>query len=574
MMMKLSEYQKIGGLNKTASALILENNISVNSPDDFESFFPDILNKKSVNTFTDFFNTMSPLEGTDEFIKIVNTYKGKKLCILSDYDCDGIMSAVILYISLKNILHLFEDIEIRIPDRLKEKYGASEELVRGSDADIYITADNGIGLTDVCSLLHSYGKEFIVTDHHLPDDDNASVPSTLIIDPKYNHDKFSDICGAVVVLKLMVALIKASSLDVEKSQALDVLGTLASIATIADCMPVLNENRFIIKLGLAQINKCKFSYNKNSKVDSTLYNIFSLIGGKDFLRNTDIATEEFISFYISPTVNAVSRVDGVVMPLVKDIIVCFSDFFGKMPFSLSGVNYKNINYQRQSLTRLLLEDYKPEKTDATKNCEVVLFKEDNYAFEIKGILGLISNKVLGSSGKPSLVGRDNLVTKEYDFSGRSNKKYNLHDGIMRLKEQYPELKITGGGHANAMGISFSDDEGNLEKFKAALSKDIAENSHEINENIFIYEPKMEDEIISTMAAYQPYGIGFSKLKFQYTGEFKYYDYDSKIATIGDYEFKIFLGRVGWKKLVGKDYTILFSMSFNKQQEVVFNNIKD
>ena len=128
---------------------------------------------------------------------------------------------------------------------------------------------------------------------------------------------------------------------------------------------------------------------------------------------------------------------------------------------------------------------------------VFVYSPDDFTYSIKGILGLIANKTSNKFKIVSLIGTPSEDGKLLEFSGRSVPNYNLHQGIERIKTEHPELGITGG-HAQAMGIKFKNEEGNLEKFKQLLESDIETNSGAYDPTTFEYEPEMEKEIFSTM----------------------------------------------------------------------------
>ena len=168
-----------------------------------------------------------------------------------------------------------------------------------------------VGSKELVEVAKRYGTEVIVTDHHLPDEVNA--PNTLIIDPKYNNDEFSDICGAYVALKLCRELYK--EIDPQRMFIIDTLVPFAGIATITDMMPMLKENRQLVKMTLDIINNIKYD------TKSSLYKILYSLGGQNFMKKRSmIATEELISFSIGPAINAVSRVTGDVSEVVKKIL--------------------------------------------------------------------------------------------------------------------------------------------------------------------------------------------------------------------------------------------------------------
>lgn len=444
-----------------------------------------------------------------------------------------------------------------IPNRLTDGYGNQENLVVENtnhyNTRLVITVDNGITSKNLVEKVKSMGVDIIITDHHLPDD--SKIPETLIIDPKYNQDNFSDICGAVVAFKLMYALYK----EIAPSQLYIIRNLLpfAGMATIADMMPVLYENRDLIKLTLSYINNIK---NQQSH---PLYKILYGLGGENFFRSqTEIATEELISFNIAPAINAVSRINGSVNELTQKILNTLEKPWVYFP------TFKSTNFNRQKLTTEVLKDFNEECLN--KHSVICTFSNE-YENDIKGILGLIANKLSTKYNKVALVGTEK-DSKTTEFSGRSTPIYNLHEGIERIKAQHPEFEIGGGGHAAAMGVRILTEK--IEEFKTILEDDIETHSEVYDSTVFLYESEMENEIKSTMQELQPYGSGFKKLKFTYTGIFKSYDKITKMANIGDYNFRMYITEADANAKLNSEMTINFTVSFSDINGPFFSIIKE
>ena len=452
------------------------------------------------------------------------------------------------------------NVHFYIPDRLKDGYGMQSDSIKEDiekwGTKLIITVDNGIASRSLVEVAKSYGVDVIVTDHHLPDGER--VPDTLIIDPKFNGDEFSDICGACVALKLAYALYL--ELAPTRTFIVETLVPFAGIATVTDMMPMLCENRELVKITLDIINNIK--YEKKDPLHKILFSL----GAHNFVKNqTMIATEELISFSIGPAINAVSRVTGNVNNVVKKILECLERPWTYMP------SFVATNYTRQNMTTELFRDYKYDET--FKNSSVFIYDSSKYEYSIKGILGLIANKVSNKHKIVALIGsyKDNETV---EFSGRSTPIYNLHEGIERIKNLHPELELTGGGHAQAMGIKFKAKDNNIEVFREALENDIVNNSEEYKPVLFEYEPEMADEIINTMEELQPYGAGFQKLKFSYSGIFLKYDNENKIAKIGDLNFRMFVAQEELPELLGTELDVIFNISYADSKGPVLNIIKE
>jgi single-stranded-DNA-specific exonuclease len=343
----------------------------------------------------------------------------------------------------------------------------------------------------------------------------------------------------------------------------DELLPFAGIATVADMMPMLDENRQLVRLSLEAINSCKF----NNETDSSLYKVIYALGAANFIKsNNAVATEDLISFSIAPAINAVSRVTGDVSEVVEKIIHCLGKPWAYIP------SYIKLNYARQKMSKEVFSDFTLD--ESYKNSQVFVYNPEDYEYNIRGILGLIASKATNKHKIIALVGvrRDDGGV---EFSGRSTPNYNLHEGISRIKEMFPEMNIEGGGHSMAMGVRIKNatDE-NLKIFREALEEDIEKYSEPYISRVFEWEPEMETEILETVYALQPYGTGFNQLTFTYSGVFLEYDTVSKTALIGDYKFRMFIANSEIEDYIGTDITVQFNISFNSTDGPIFNVISE
>ena len=525
MLKKLSEYPILDGFNRVESAIIKENNLNIHSRGEFIRLFPD--QYRTFNNFDFLLYSLSNLIGTEEFVNKLNSWdKNKAICILGDYDVDGITATLIMLYTLNTLGY---KVMFGIPDRLQSGYGMNSILIQNkidAGAELFITVDNGITGREVVDYIHSKGKEVIVTDHHLPDPD--SLPQdTLIIDPKYNNDQFSDICGAVVALKLCYQLAKSNNVQID----FDMIGFLAGIATIADMMPLLSENREIVKMTLDKINenKQKFSFIHTF--------VYKFGGWDDFYSRPElVATEDLISFSIAPSINAVSRVNGKVDELVSSVFELMKDINVEIP------SFNAYNLTRKRETRDLLLLYKPD--ERFKHSTVFVYDNDKLDFNAKGIFGILANKINKRDNVVALIGATRTDGSDIiDLSGRSFPGYNLYEGFCRIRDRHPEWELSGGGHAAAMGMRIKNDPVILESFKNELEADVVENSEQIPEEVmFEYEPEMENEIVETLSRFRFFGNGCPSPTFTYVGQFLDYNFDTKDAVVGDYVFKRYLAR--------------------------------
>ena len=432
---KLSEQQPIEGFDLITSILLKNNNID---PDQFEKMFPDMFTDRlTVDKFLKEY--MKPLKETDKFIDFIKENYDRRICLITDYDVDGIFSTVILKMGLSFIG--VNKVSYCIPKRI-DSYGLSKALIDRAiedGAEVIITADNGVGAKEATAYALEKGLKVLITDHHLPDE--ATLPEGVtIIDPKYNGDEFSGICGAYVAFKLVYALFDAFAdklnTDYDKLEFMSELLVYAGVATISDLMPMLEENRLLIKTIMDYINEMK----DRGMTDLRVLRILNAFGGRYVLNDPyQLFNEETVAFNIAPCINSISRLGNSVEEVVGEIINCDNQ-------SIYRNNYYAMNKERQKRTKIIAE--KHVKTDAPVSIEVI--DPADFPFEIAGLIGLMVNKITSEEHKPSLVGtkysyeKDGAAISKYSFSARSVLGYSIHEGVMRIKEAHPELNITGG----------------------------------------------------------------------------------------------------------------------------------
>ncbi len=175
--------------------------------------------------------------------------KEEKIMIFGDYDVDGIMSSYVIYTFFTKFLN-YKNISIRLPHRTRDGYGLKRQHVddiHAAECTLIITVDNGITSHDEVAYARELGIDVIITDHHQALD---TIPEAVaILNPQVSPDMhFKEICGALVAFKYCLALADRYTWDREKKkEAFDRLLPFVAIATVADCMPLVHENRLLVK---------------------------------------------------------------------------------------------------------------------------------------------------------------------------------------------------------------------------------------------------------------------------------------------------------------------------------------
>lgn len=397
----------------------------------------------------------------------------KKILIYGDYDCDGIMSTSILYLSIKTNDYTPG---FYIPFRESDGYGLTKNNIdrfKNLGYEVLILIDNGITLNDEVEYAKSLGLSVIIMDHHTVQE---SVPNAdYILHPTYSSFSNINMCAGSVAFYFSVAYL--GLID-------DYLLTLSMISTISDLMELNDQNRVLVKLGLKILNKNKYP------------NIIKL------LDHTELEiTEEDVSMSIAPKVNAIGRIinDNKLFNIVRYFInINDYEFINKTSTWICDTN----NY-RKELVKTLCSSH--QNIDENEH-SIIIFDEDMK----EGLVGLLAARFMEQYQKPTVV----LTSSQEDPS--------IYKGSIRSKDGFDvniilsslsDILASYGGHQNAGGLSFKKENYELfkEKFENAAKKHpfTAENKEYIN--ISLTDINNENyKIIQTLA---PFGQGFSKPEF-------------------------------------------------------------
>lgn len=221
----------------------------------------------------------------------------EKIMIFGDYDVDGVSASYIIYVFFKKFLQ-YPHISIRLPHRLHDGYGIKSyhlDEIHAAGVSLVITVDNGI--TAVQEAIHAkeIGLDIIITDHHKP---LETIPEAVaVVNPHLSNDmRFTDMCGATVAFKVIRAITEKLITDrATKDEIFHYFLPLVTIASVADCMPLIDENRLLVKYGLECINAKK---GIPEAVTSFL----------DYLNIKGELDTYHIGFKIAPRLNAGGRV--------------------------------------------------------------------------------------------------------------------------------------------------------------------------------------------------------------------------------------------------------------------------
>lgn len=463
-------------LHEDVAAMLVSRGIdSVEKARAFFSFEPDMLLSAKL---------IDGMEGAVKRIKEA-LQNNEKILIFGDYDCDGIAAVAILKLYFESegsqVLHY-------IPSR-SDGYGLSEEaLERIADEhfpDLIITVDCGItAIKEVEFARETLGIDVIVTDHHEPYD---VIPDCIVVNPKLNgNSHLKDLCGAGVAFKLVEAL-------AGRKKALEYVD-LACLATIADVVPLIGENRLIVQLGLQKLNT------------------FERLGIKLLARS--VGAEKLnardIAYRIAPRINAPSRMGNEAL----DIVSLFtSEEYFEVESVVEALNRDNELRQRFS-ERIYSEAIAELKKLRYENRSVIILHSS--AWDV-GVLGLVAARLAREFVRPAI-----LLNSKGEYlrgSARSSGGVDLFACLSNcgnLLEEY-------GGHKSAAGLTLNI--ARLDALEEAIDSYIKSNYPELTyEPLYEYDIELRDksrlnyEFVSQLELFEPTGEGNPQPIIMFGGE--------------------------------------------------------
>jgi len=377
---------------------------------------------------------------------------GRRVIVYGDYDADGMTATAILFRTLKS---LGANVGYYVPNRLEDGYGLSDEALRTLSrrgAEVVISVDCGITSVGPAETARELGLQLIVTDHHamgpqLPEAAAVVHPAH----PDFDYP-FHGLCGAGVALKLSWSLCKSVSGservgDRLKRLLLSAVG-IAAIGTVADVVPLVDENRILVRHGLSCL-----------KHDPPL-------GLKFLMRITETDTKseltaEDIAFSIAPRLNAAGRL-GQAQLGVELLTTDSPDRAEALAEYLH-----ELNSSRSSLERsIYLAAHKQAKSEFDPHGDpaLVLSGRGWHA----GVIGIVAGRLAEKYHRPVVVlSQDELGVKPATGSARSACGLNLHQALAACSEYL----VSHGGHAAAAGLAIED--GRIEHFRAAFCDHVA-----------------------------------------------------------------------------------------------------
>lgn len=367
----------------------------------------------------------------------------EKILVFGDYDVDGITSAALLVRALKA---LKSDVECVIPER-HDGYGLSVLAVENAASRgvrLIFSADCGISAVEPAKRARELGIDLIISDHHEPAKTETGqdiIPDAIaVIDPKREDSQygFRELSGCGVAFKILMALLQRHWPQ-HAASFHDKFVELVGLAAVADCVPLVDENRFLAREGLRALA----TTNKSG--------LKALIQSSGLKIKNGMLTGRNVGFMLAPRLNAAGRVDsarkGLELLLSTDGIEC------------EGLanELEELNKLRQELTsRVMHEAFARvyENSDLEKDAMIVVAGEG----WPHGIVGLVASRLVEKFARPTIV----LGIEENGLAKGSGRSVDGFD-LTHIIESTRDLLESGGGHAMACGLALQSE--NIESFR-------------------------------------------------------------------------------------------------------------
>ncbi|MDD4275468.1 MAG: single-stranded-DNA-specific exonuclease RecJ [Clostridia bacterium] len=397
---------------------------------DFEGFLhPNLQNLNDPFLLSGMAETVSRLRMALE--------NGETVVIYGDYDTDGVSASAILYLYLKSIG--LQNIHCYLPNRYVDGYGltmsAIEKIAEDYMPDLIITVDCGISCKAEIDYIHELGIDVIVTDHH---DIPLQLPDCITINAKLPNQAypFKQLCGAGVALKIVQAM--------GGMQAINEYIDIAAIATVADIVPLLDENRIIVHFGLEAIKKHKRIGIKMLMKD---------------LKITNELTATDISFKLAPKINAAGRMGDSTPSLLIFISKDEADI------KQSIIELTAHNTKRQELCNLIYTQCISEiVAGSMADCRAIVLSSNEWD---SGILGIVAARLTDEFNRPVFL--FSQTGDSLKGSCRSINGVNIYEMLSSFKD----ILETFGGHTMAAGLTLKVK--NYDKFVQSVDDYVSKN---------------------------------------------------------------------------------------------------
>jgi single-stranded-DNA-specific exonuclease len=402
--------------------------------------------------------------------------KGRRICVHGDYDADGICATALAVLILRE---LGADVEWHLPSRFDEGYGLrAETLTRLADAgcSVVLTVDCGITAVEEVAAAKALGLDVVVTDHHRPAD---SVPDCPVVAPRPSEYPFPELCGTAVVWKLGQALLGGDAEPLRRH--LD----LVALATIADVVPLVDENRGLAIAGLRAL-ACTQKPGLRELMRSARVDPAALDASA-------------VGFRLAPRLNAAGRLghpEAALELLLTD---------DREQAARLAAGLEELNRDRQTVEERILREAVEEIEGWTeiqrRRRAYVLAREDWH----QGVIGIVASRLVERYHRPVVLiaGAEEL----WKGSGRSTGAFDLHAGLAACSAELERF----GGHRAAAGLSIRPERVGAFAAAFAAHADGALTEEELRPVTFVdalvHGSELTLELCAELARLAPFGLG-------------------------------------------------------------------
>ena len=447
------------------------------------------------------------MKDMDVAVDRLNDAMGRKerILVYGDYDVDGCTAVALVY---KFLQQFYSNIDYYIPDRYDEGYGISQKglkYAQETGVKLIIILDCGIKAIEEITYAKQLGIDFIICDHHVPDEEMPEAVA--VLNPKREDDPypFKHLCGCGVGFKFMQAFAKNNGIPFSR---LIPLLDFCAVSIAADIVPVTEENRILAFHGLKQLNQ-------NPSIG--LKAIIDICG----LNGRDISMSDIV-FKIGPRINASGRMENG-----KESV----DLLIERDFATALRKARHINEyneQRKDIDKQMTEEANQivAKLESQKHQPSIVLYDENWK---KGVIGIVASRLTEIYFRPTVV-----LTRDENFatgSARSVAGFDVYSAIKHCRD----LLLNFGGHTYAAGLTLRWDD--VKEFRRRFQKYVEEHIQpEQTEAILNIDAQIDFKDISGKRLYNdlkkfaPFGPGNEKPLF---------------CTVGVYDF-------GTSKVVGRD----------------------
>ena len=437
------------------------------------------------------------MKDMDIAVDRLNDAMGRKerILVYGDYDVDGCTAVALVY---KFLQQFYSNIDYYIPDRYEEGYGVSKkgiDYAKETEVKLIIILDCGIKAIEEIAYAKKQGIDFIICDHHVPDE---TLPEAVaILNPKREDDPypFKHLSGCGVGFKFMQAFAKNNGIPFSR---LIPLLDFCAVSIAADIVPVIDENRILAFHGLRQLNQ-------NPSIG--LKAIIDICG----LNNRELSMSDII-FKIGPRINASGRMENgkesVDLLVEKDLRVALH----------AAKLINEYNEQRKDIDKQMTEEANQivERLENQRHCSSIVLYDENWK---KGVIGIVASRLTEIYFRPTVV-----LTRDGEFATGSARSVTGFDVYSAIKE-CRHLLVNFGGHTYAAGLTLKWDK--IKEFRKSFQKYVDDHIQPEQTEAMLHIDAVIDfkditkKLHNDLKRFAPFGPGHPKPLFATTNVYDY-----------------------------------------------------